>query len=81
MQQLQGQLTDLQLQLPSLQHSVEAAQQAYRAAEFPAASYLTLVGSYLAAQELQSTLRQNLWSDSIALATMLGTQVQPRVST
>jgi outer membrane protein TolC len=79
MQQLQGQLADLQSQLPSLQRSVQAAQQAYRAGEFPAASYLTLVGSYLAAQELQSTLRQNLWSDSIALATMLGTQVQPRI--
>ena len=46
-------------------------------AEFPAASYLTLVGSYLAAQELHATLTQNLWSDSIALATVLGTQVQP----
>jgi len=79
MQQLQGQLTDLQSQLPSLQRSVQSALQAYRAGEFPAASYLTLVGSYLAAQELQSTLRQNLWSDSIALATMLGTQVQPRI--
>jgi outer membrane protein TolC len=77
MQQLQTQLADLQTQLPGLQHSVDAAHRAYRAAEFPAASYLTLVGSDLAAQELQATLRQALWSDSIALATMLGTQVQP----
>lgn len=79
LQQLQSQLTDLQSQLPTLQRSVQEAQRAYRAGEFPAASYLTLVGSYLAAQELQATLRQSLWSDSIALATILGTQVQPPI--
>jgi len=77
MQQLQGQLTVLQQQMPALQRSVDAAQRAYRASQFPAESYLTLVGSYLAAQELQATLRQNRWSDSIALAAVLGTQVQP----
>ncbi len=79
MGQLQQQLTDLQGQLPLLQRSVRQAERAYRATEFPAASYLTLVGSYLAAQELQSTLQENLWSDSIALATELGTQIQPRL--
>ncbi len=77
MQQLQLQLADLQTQLPRLQQSVDEAQRAYNAAEFPGASYLTLVGSYLAAQELQDTLLQNLWSDSIALSTLLGTQVMP----
>lgn len=77
LQQLQRQLTALEQQLPALQRSVDAAERAYRAAEFPAASYLTLIGSYLAAQELRATLTQNLWSDSIALATVLGTQVQP----
>jgi outer membrane protein TolC len=77
MRQIQGQLSALQGQLPLLQHSVEVAERAYRAAEFPAASYLTLVGSYLAAQELRATLMQQLWSDSIALAAVLGTQVQP----
>jgi outer membrane protein TolC len=77
MQQLQRQLADLQMQLPRLQQSVDEAQRAYNAAEFPGASYLTLVGSYLAAQELHDTLLQNLWSDSIALATLLGTQVMP----
>jgi len=75
--QLQRQLADLQAQLPRLARSVQQAERAYRAAEFPAASYLTLVGSYLAAQELEATLRESLWSDSIALATVLGTQVQP----
>lgn len=77
LQQLRRQLTALEQQLPALRRSVDAAERAYRAAEFPAASYLTLIGSYLAAQELRATLRQSLWSDSIALATVLGTQVQP----
>lgn len=77
LQQLQTQQLALEQQLPVLQRSVDAAERAYRAAEFPAASYLTLVGSYLAAQELHATLLQNLWNDSIALATVLGTQVQP----
>jgi outer membrane protein TolC len=77
LQQVQAQLTALEQQQPALQRSVDAAERAYRAAEFPAASYLTLVGSYLAAQELHATLTQSLWSDSIALATVLGTQVQP----
>jgi outer membrane protein TolC len=77
LQQLQAQLLSLEQQQPLLQRSVDAAARAYRASEFPAASYLTLVGSYLAAQELHATLLQNLWSDSIALSTVLGTQVQP----
>ncbi len=81
LRQLQAQLAALEQQQPALQRSVDAAERAYRAAEFPAASYLTLVGSYLAAQELHATLTQSLWSDSIALATVLGTQVQPRMQT
>ncbi|MGH8143128.1 MAG: TolC family protein [Steroidobacteraceae bacterium] len=79
MRQLQGQLDTLQQQLPRLQSSVDAAERAYQAAEFPAASYLTLVGSYLAAKELREGLMQSLWNDSIALATVLGTQVQPQL--
>src|SRR5579862_7554645 len=77
LQQLQTQLFSLEQQQPALRRSVDAAERAYRAAEFPAASYYTLVGSYLAAQELHATLLQNLWTDSVALATVLGTQVQP----
>ena len=77
MGQLQGQLAELRGQLPLLSRSVAQAERAYRAAEFPAAGYLTLVGSYLAARELQSALQQSLWSDAIALATVLGIQVQP----
>lgn len=77
MRQVSAQLDQLSAQVPRLQRDLEAAQRAYRASVFPAASYLTLVGSTITAQELQESLRQMLWSDSIALATVLGTQLQP----
>jgi outer membrane protein TolC len=77
LQQLDGQLHRVDQQLPRLQNNVEAATRAYQAGDFPAASYLALVGSYLAAREARADLMQNLWTDSIALATVLGTQVQP----
>lgn len=77
MREVSGQLAQLAVQLPQMQNNLQAAERAYRASLFPAASYLTLVGSTVTAQELQVTLQQTLWSDSIALATALGTQVQP----
>jgi hypothetical protein len=43
--------------------------------EFASASYLTLVSAYLAARGTRFDLMQNIWTDSIALATLLGTQV------
>src|SRR6185312_11919425 len=77
MNELQARLETLLGQLPGLQDSAQQATRAYQAGQFPAASYLTLIGSYLAAQETHADLLQDLWSDSIALATVLGTQVQP----
>ncbi len=72
MQQLNRQLTDLDQRLPELQSSVEAARTAYQRNEFPTADYFTLVSSYLGAQATHFDLLQNLWSDSIALSTLLG---------
>lgn len=77
MQQLDGQLRALEQQLPKLQQSVERARRAYLAGNFPAASYLTLTGAYLTATSTRFDLFQNLWTDSIGLATVLGTQIQP----
>ncbi len=77
MRQVSGELDELAVQLPQLQSNLQSAERAYRASQFPAASYLTLVGTTVTAEELQVTLQQTLWSDSIALATMLGTQVLP----
>ena len=49
-EQLDGQLRDLDQRLPGVQSTVERARRAYEAGEFPAASYLGLVSSYLTAQ-------------------------------
>ncbi|MGH8132215.1 MAG: hypothetical protein ACRETP_03130, partial [Steroidobacteraceae bacterium] len=62
---------------PRLQESVDNAKRAYAAGNFPAASYLTLVNAYLAAAGSRFDLLQSLWTDSIALATVTGTQLQP----
>lgn len=74
---LDGQLRGLDRRLPPLRASVESARRAFQTGNFPAASYLTLVESYLGAEAIRLDLLQDLWSDSIALATVLGTQVEP----
>lgn len=77
MQELNVELTDLERRLPQLQTSVDNAKRAYAAGNFAAADYLALVGAYLTAKGSRFDLLQSLWSDSIALATVSGTQVQP----
>lgn len=74
MRQLSRQLADLDRRLPELEASVHDARGAYQRHEFPAADYFTLVSSYLSAQATHFDLLQSLWSDSIALSTLLGTQ-------
>ncbi len=76
---LDAQLRDLHQRLPRLRASAESARRAFQSGDFPAASYLTLVESYLAAEGTRLELLQDLWSDAIALATVLGTQVEPAV--
>jgi outer membrane protein TolC len=73
-QQLTRQLADLDRRLPALEASVKAARSAYQRNEFPTADYFTLVSSYLGAKATHYEVLQNLWSDSIALSTLLGTQ-------
>lgn len=75
--QLQGELTELDARLPHLRSTVETAQRAYLAGDFASAAYLTLLNSYLSARAAHFELTQSLWADSIALATELGTQIQP----
>jgi outer membrane protein TolC len=81
MNELQRRLSLLQAQLPGLQNSALEATRAYQAGQFPAASYLALIGADLAGQQTRSDLLQSLWTDSIALATVLGTQMQPAAAT
>ena len=75
LQQLNAQLGDIEERLPTLQSTTESARSAYLRGEFASASYLTLASAYLAARTTHFDLMQNLWTDSIALATLLGTQV------
>jgi outer membrane protein TolC len=80
MQELRTELGDVEQRLPQLKSSVDNATRAYTSGNFPAANYLGLVGAYLSAQGSRFDLLQNLWTDSIALAALTGTQVQPIVS-
>lgn len=77
-EELAAQLAELDRRLPSLKGNVDIAKAAYERGNFPSASYLALVSAYLAAEGTHFDLLQSLWSDSIALATVLGTQVEPQ---
>ncbi len=75
--QLDSQLRGLAERLPRLHASADRARLAFESGDFPAASYLTLVEAYVAAESTRLELLQDLWTDSVALATILGTQVEP----
>jgi outer membrane protein TolC len=76
-EQLQTELDDLHQRLPRLQSTVDTARGAYEAGDFSAASYLTLLNAYLSAHSAEWDLTESLWTNLIALATVMGTQVQP----
>jgi cobalt-zinc-cadmium efflux system outer membrane protein len=76
-EQIQAELDDLHQRLPSLQSTVDTARRAYEAGDFSAASYLTLLNAYLAAHSAEWDLTESLWTDLIALATVMATQLQP----
>ena len=75
--ELARELQALDHRLPQLHQTAEEARREYLAGNFPAASYLALVNADLAAQTGHFDLLQSLWTDSIALATVAGTQVEP----
>ena len=79
MRRLHAQLADLDQRVPRLARTVGAARRAYRAGNYPAAGYFGLVGAYLGAATNRIDVLQSLWSDSIALATLTGTPVEPAV--
>jgi outer membrane protein TolC len=76
-EQLQAELDGLRQRLPRLQSTVETARSAYEAGDFSAVTYLTLLNAYLTAQGAEWDLTESLWTDLIALATVMGTQIQP----
>lgn len=76
-QELRAELDDLDHRLPGLEQGAGNSKRGFTAGDFPAASYFIAVNALLTAQSNRLDLLQNLWSDSIALATLSGTQVQP----
>lgn len=76
-EQIHAELDALHLRLPQLQSTADTARSAYQAGDFSAATYLTLLNAYLAAQGAECDLTESLWTNLIALATMMGTQVEP----
>ncbi|HEY3849740.1 MAG TPA: TolC family protein [Steroidobacteraceae bacterium] len=76
-QELRSELDDLDNRLRTLQDDAGNSHRAFVAGNFPAASYFISVNALITAQSNRLDLLQNLWRDSIALATVTGTQVQP----
>lgn len=76
-QQLQDELRGLDERLPRLQAGVDSAQHAYAAGDVAAATYLTALNAYLSARATRFDLTQALWTDAIAIVTVLGIQIQP----
>ena len=76
-QELRSELAELDDRLPTLEEGAENSHRAFVAGDFPAASYFISVNALITAQSNRLDLLQNLWRDSIDLATVTGTQVQP----
>ncbi len=76
-QELRSELDDLDRRLPILQQGVGNSQRGFDAGNFPAASYFISVNALVGAEASRFDLLQHLWSDSIALAAVTGTQGQP----
>jgi len=77
MQQLNDAIREIEARLPELQTAANDAERAYMMGDLPALTYVTLQSAVLNRQSELSDLRQSLWNDEIALATILGTQVEP----
>jgi len=79
MQELNTAIQGIESQLPILQMNADAAERAYQAGDLAALTYVALQEGLLNRQAELSDLRQSLWSDAIALSSVIGTQIQPQV--
>ncbi len=79
MQQLNSAIQEIQTRLPELATAADNAERAYMQGNLPALTAVTLENNVITRQAELSDLKQSLWSDSIALASVLGTQVEPVV--
>jgi outer membrane protein TolC len=76
-QELRSELDELDNRLPMLEEGAGNSHRGFVAGDFPAASYFISVNALITAQSNRLDLLQNLWRDSIGLATVTGIQVQP----
>ena len=79
MQELNRAIQDIEAVIPQLQMNSDAAERAYQSGDLSALTYVTLQTQLLNRQAELSDLRQSLWSDAIALSSVIGTQIQPQV--
>jgi len=79
MQGLFADIMETQARLPELQMAAQNAERAYMAGDLPALTAVTLQTAVITRQAELADLKQSLWSDTIALASVLGTQVEPVV--
>jgi len=79
MQELNTAIGEVEARLPELRTAAANAERAYMAGDLPALTTVTLQSAVLTRETELSDLKQSLWSDAIALSSVLGTQVQPVV--
>jgi len=79
MQELNTAYSEVEMSLPQLQSNADAAERAYMNGDLAALTAVALQSALVTRQAEAADLKQSLWSDSIALASVLGTQVEPVV--
>ncbi|MDE2350382.1 MAG: TolC family protein [Alphaproteobacteria bacterium] len=70
---LHAQLESLSAQLPQLRKMAQAGQRAYRAGNLPSATYVLMMTSLATREAELFDLKTTLWTDTLALRTLLAT--------
>ena len=78
MQQLKAEIEDIEARLPQFQMTVDAVERSYQAGDLAVPTYFTMLNTLLTRQTELFDLKQSLWSDALALSSVLGTQVEPQ---
>jgi outer membrane protein, heavy metal efflux system len=81
MQEVVTEIQDLKTYMPQLQSTVADAERSYASGDLPVPAYLTMLNALLNGKSSLLDLQQSLWTDAIALSTVLGTQIQPAAGT
>jgi hypothetical protein len=81
MQELVTEIRDVKAYLPQLEATTADAERSYASGDLPLPAYLTMLNARLNGKANLLDLQQSLWTDAIALSTVLGTQIQPAAAT